>query len=1060
MPICGICAEQNPARARFCSGCGTALAAEAPSQEYRRTVTVVFCDMVGSTALGERLDSESLREVMSRYFAAMRAPLELHGGTIEKYIGDAVMAVFGLPVAHEDDALRATRAALEMSEALGPLNEELEAALGVTVSNRIGVFTGEVTAGDATTGQRLVTGDVVNVAARLEQAAEAGQVLIGEPTYRLVRGAVTAEPVEPVAAKGKSQPVPAYRVASVLPSAEAIPRRPDLPIVGRRDELRLLRDALAETRAGSARLVTVEGDAGIGKSRLVAELAATPGVVVLRGRCLPYGESSSLGPVADVVRVAALIGSGSGRSAAAKRVSGLLGSADDADAIGARLMAVLGLTDEAYPIEELFWAVRRCVEEAARARPAVVVVEDVHWAQPTTLALLSHLAANVAASVLIVCTTRPDLRESNPEWPGEVPDAVSLRLGPLGEDHAEELVERLLGREVPDDMKRRVAAAAEGNPLFAEQLVWMLVDEGLLERRDGRWRATGSLVQLAVPPSIASLLAARIDRLAPSERTVLERASVVGLSFALEAVTKLCTDALRPMLPEALGSLVSKDFLVSEGADSYRFGHALIREAAYAGILKRTRAELHERFARWLKRTTSEASLEREELVATHLEQAYRSLVSLGQVSTKALALASEAAGQFHGAGMRALARSDPSSAVDLLSRASDLAPEDLQIRLVLAEAHDETGESDAAWALVTDVKQQAEAAGDRRIAAYAEVLAVYHESERNPASDGLALLRRAERATSVLEEIGTDRDRSVAWFQMSEALMAAGRNSDADAGYGKAIEFAARGSDEWQEGMQRAVRVMNAAWGATPVPEAIVMAEETLAWADGMPSIEGRLLRTLGQLKVMDGRADEGGEDFHRSRAVFERLAMPGSMLATLVAMGDASLLLGRARDAEQTLREALSIAERGGRFVEQVRLVLARTVIEQGRAEEAAALLEGTERVSEGWDAQSRIWIRSTPARVCAALGELDRAQQAAREGVKIAEATELLNDQAEAWVALGEVLSVAGRKAEALEAFREALARYERKGNVAGVEGVRARWHVSPRPVPRAPAAPPGR
>lgn len=249
MTVCPRCSGENDVVARFCSACGWALALDAPAQETRRTVTIVFCDLVGSTALGERLDSESLREVMSRYFASMRSALERHGGIIEKYIGDAVMAVFGLPRAHEDDALRAVRAALEMAKALGPLNEELHATWGVTVSNRTGIATGEVTSGDPSTGQRLVTGDAVNVAARLEQASAPGQVLVGERTFRLVRDAVVAEPVEPLRLKGKSRPIGAYRLIAILPTAEAIPRRADVPVVGRDAELRLLQEAFDRARS-------------------------------------------------------------------------------------------------------------------------------------------------------------------------------------------------------------------------------------------------------------------------------------------------------------------------------------------------------------------------------------------------------------------------------------------------------------------------------------------------------------------------------------------------------------------------------------------------------------------------------------------------------------------------------------------------------------------------------------------------------------------------------------------------------------------------------------------
>jgi class 3 adenylate cyclase/tetratricopeptide (TPR) repeat protein len=1052
MPVCRTCGAQNSAEARFCSACGTPLAPEAPPRESRRTVTVVFCDVVGSTALGERLDSESFREVMSRYFAEMRGRLERHGGIVEKFIGDAVMAVFGLPRAHEDDALRAVRAVLEMAQALGPLNEKLHAGWGVTVANRTGIYTGEVTAGDATTGQRLVTGDAVNVAARLEQAAGAGEVLIGEPTHRLVRDSVIVEPVEPLALKGKSEPLPAYRLLTILTAAEAIPRRSDVPMVGREVELRLLQDALETARGGRCRLVTVEGEAGVGKSRLVAEhvSSAGPDVVVLRGRCLPYGESSSLGPAAEIVRAAAGIATGivpgEGLEAAGTKLGQLLHAGDDGDAIAARLAAVVGLDDEAYPLEELFWAIRRCLEERARDTVAVVVVEDIHWAQPTTLALLRHVAAIARGPIMIVCTSRPDLREAYPDWPGELPEAASLRLGPLGQAQAQQLVERLLGPEVPNDVKLRIAAAAEGNPLFAEQFVSMLVDDGRIVRQNGRWQATGEMAHLPVPPSIALLLAARLDRLHAAERAVIERAAVTGPSFSSDAVLELCPEALRPSLGDALAALVSKDFLLPDGVDGFRFGHALVREAAYAGILKRTRAELHERFARWLERTAGESLVAREELIGTHLEHAFRSLASLGPLGDAAVALASEAARRFHAAGMRALARSDPSTAVDLLARAADLAPNDVEILIALADAHDEAGDRETAWALVTDVMERARTAGDRRGGARAEVRALYLESIRNPAIDPMSILSRAKRATAVLEEVGTEEDRSGAWFLVAMSLSSGGRNFEADSAIARAIEFSARARDEWQEGLQRAFRVTNAAWGSTPVSEAIAMAQETIAWAQDRPSVQGRLFRMLGYLEVLAGQIEEGREDLERSRSLFEQLGMSGSLTATLGHRGEAMQLAGRLEDAEDSLREALSIAERTGGFLEQVRLVLALVVLEQGRPEEAASLLVGTERVAEGWDAQTRIWTRSISAQVWAALGEVDRAEQAAREGLEMAEATEMPNEQGRAWVALAEVFSARGRKEEAAQAYREAVGRFERKGNVASSERVRKRLELA--------------
>ena len=305
MPLCPNCGQENPEQARFCFACATPLEPAAP--ERRKLATMLFCDMSGSTAMGERVDAESVREMMFSYFHEMRGAIERHGGTVEKFIGDAVMAVFGVPTAHEDDALRACRAASEMQERLATLNEQLERRYGSTIALRIGVNTGEVVAGDASVRQALVTGDAVNVAARLEQTAEPGQILIGEPTFRLVRDAVSAEPVEPLELKGKSEPLPAYRLTGVEPAAPARARRLDTPIVGREDELVLLHRKLEEAAAGEPALATIVGEPGVGKSRLAAELIADAQVEfrILEGRCLQYGEGITYWPIAEIVRQAA-----------------------------------------------------------------------------------------------------------------------------------------------------------------------------------------------------------------------------------------------------------------------------------------------------------------------------------------------------------------------------------------------------------------------------------------------------------------------------------------------------------------------------------------------------------------------------------------------------------------------------------------------------------------------------------------------------------------------------------------------------------------------------------
>ena len=402
MHLCPTCGASNAERARFCSECGAALGAPA-SREARKTVTVLFADVTGSTALGERLDPESFRRVMARYFDLARSCLERHGGTVEKFIGDAVMAAFGVPVVHEDDALRALRAAVELRTALLTLNAELERDYGVALHLRTGVNTGEVVTG---TEERLVTGDAVNVAARLEQAAEPDEILVGEQTYALARGAIDAEPIEPLAVKGKTEPLTAFRLIGVRAGAPAFDRRLDAPLVGRLDELARVRSAFDEAVAArGCRLVTVLGPPGIGKSRLAREVTATLAseAAVLTGRCLPYGEGITYWPLVEIFREA-----------------GAEAELDAALSAGAP--------------EEIFWSVRKSLEQRARERPLALVVEDVHWAEPTLLDLAEHLGDWTRdAPLLLLCLARPEFLDGRPGWGGEL-----MTLQPLSEVESEE----------------------------------------------------------------------------------------------------------------------------------------------------------------------------------------------------------------------------------------------------------------------------------------------------------------------------------------------------------------------------------------------------------------------------------------------------------------------------------------------------------------------------------------------------------------------------------------------------------------------------------------------
>ncbi len=665
MIVCAACGRENPEGAGFCNGCGARLVPVAAPREQRKTVTVLFCDVTGSTAMGERLDPESLRQVMRRYFDAARTVIEQHGGTVEKFIGDAVMAVFGVPVLHEDDALRAVRAAAGLRDALSALNAELERDYGTSVTIRTGVNTGQVVTG---TEERLATGDAVNLAARLEQAAAPGEIVIGPETWRLVRDAVTVEALAPLELKGKSLPVAAYRLLHIGVDALATSPRVETPMVGRATPLRMLRDAFANVIDGqSCSLFTVLGAAGVGKSRLTAEFLGSIDATVLRGRCLSYGEGITYWPVITIVKQ---LLEGTEASPGADLMS------RDAN-VAAAIRTLIGEQAAATSSTEIAWAVRKLLEYAAASGPLVVVFDDVHWGEPTLFDLIEHIAdMSRGAPILVLCLGRPELLDRRPGWGGGKLNATTVLLEPLNADETEALIEELLpaGDGVDPQLRDRIRATAAGNPLFLEEIVAMVRES--------------TSHDVIVPPTIKALLAARFDQLRPEERGVLERGSVEGQSFHRGAVEVMGPDA-RDVAGQLM-TLVRKDLLrpdraVFAGEDAFAFRHLLIRDAAYDSLPKASRAALHASFAGWLEQRGRDLD-ELDEIAGYHLEQAFRYRTELGPSDEQTRALGGAAAVHLEVAGRRALDRGDTAAAVNLLERSEALRPQH-RIDIALEEA-------------------------------------------------------------------------------------------------------------------------------------------------------------------------------------------------------------------------------------------------------------------------------------------------------------------------------------------------------------------------------------
>jgi class 3 adenylate cyclase/tetratricopeptide (TPR) repeat protein len=1024
---CASCGELNPAQARFCLACGAALAAEAPTappRELRKTVTVVFCDVTGSTTLGERLDPESLRRVMGRYFDEMGAALERHGGTVEKFIGDAVMAVFGIPSVHEDDALRAVRAAAEMRRARDRLNEELERTWGVRIEARIGVNTGEVVAGDSSAGERFATGDTVNVAARLEQAAAPGDILIGDETYRLVRDAVRVERVDPLALKGKAAPVPAYRLLDVDLWAAGYSRRLDSPLVGRATELAALRDAF-DSLAGATH-VTLIGAAGLGKSRLTNEFLSDVDAQVLRGRCLSYGDGVSFWPVMEIVLAAAEIDEADSMDVAREKIARLLPDDGDAPLVLERVAAAVGLGEEAGIAEETFWGLRKLLQALSAERPLVVVIDDCHWAAPGMLDLIEYVSGwSGAAPIMLVCLARPELLEMRPSWP------TTIALNPLTDDESAQLLENL-APNFDEPLRRRIIDTAEGNPLYIEQLVALIRDDG---------------ADVQIPPTIHALVAARLDRLQPDERAAIERGAVEGKVFHRSAVQHLSPDAAQTGVPGHLLTLVRKELIGPDtalfaGDDAFRFRSIVVRDAAYEAMPKQARAELHERFASWLGSNLGERAAEFDEILAYHLEQAYRYLGELGPLDAHGRELAERAALLYARAANTALTRGDFAAARYLLVRATELYdtsdPRRLELLPELGIALREAGDFAAAEAAL------AEAIGgpDRRIAAYAEVERSFMRMSSSPEGEVKAALDIAERAIRLFDELKDDDGLARAWRLLALRHWVLGEAEETIAALERAVDHAERAG-------RRAIEIDCLGWlawatryGPTPADDGLRVCDEIGTRARGARSVEATILMARSAFVAMAGDFELARSLHRESRDIYAELGMTVVELASSMSAAQLELLAGDAPAAEQLLREpARRLEELGEKgYLSTIDCFLGDALLLQGNLDEAAALANDAAALAASEDILAQAQWRSLLARVLARRGQHDQAEGLVREAAAITSRTTLLEFRADVLVALAEVMTFAGRPDEASAALQEALELYERKGNVVAAAAVR--------------------
>ena len=932
-------------------------------------MTVLFCDVVDSTTLGESVDPEALRALLVRYFEQMKSIVEAHGGTLEKFVGDAIMAVFGVPVLHEDDALRACRAAIEMHDALPELG----------IQGRIGVHTGPVVTG---TAERLATGDAVNVAARLQQVAEPGEVLVGAETLRLARDAVEVGPERMLSLKGRSEPVRAYPLLAVAGAAGPV-RRTEVPMVGRRTELTRLRAAFAQAvQDRSCQLFTVLGAAGIGKSRLAAEFLRSLDARAVRGRCLSYGDGITYWPAVEVL----------------KQLNSL--PADDSAAEALR--SLLGESEAGASAGEIAWAFRKLLEEEARARPLVCVLDDLHWSEETFLDLVEHVAdLSRDAPILLLCLARPELLERRPGWGGGKLNATTVLLEPLDATETDQLVDALGG--VEDTLRERIREAAEGNPLFLEEMLALVHEAG-----NG---------DVTVPPTIQALLATRLDRLDPAERNVLERGAIEGRVFHRSAVEALADGDSQ--LDANLVALVRKELVRPDdgqlaGDEAYRFRHQLIRDAAYDALPKADRAELHERFAAWVEERRPDL-VELEEILGHHLEQAARYKAELGIPDPT---LAERAGAHLTAAGRRALWRGDYHAAAGLLERAlasSRPTKLDIYLELDLAGAmweHD----PHAAAAIAEAAAERARAARDRPGEAVARVAGSFQRLlAAESGADELDALART--ALPLLEEAGDHAGLVHVWNALGFGV------ANVRCQYGEWAQAAEQALRHARLAGQRPTHLFNLEIPLALGPRPADAALRTLdALAPEVPHPYPLLFRSY--LLSMLGRFDEA---WPSALEASERLReFTGGADGGDYVLADIATLAGDHETAARYLRGWCEFLEEHGQraLLSTYAPMLGRSLCALAQYDEAEAQAQVGREAGEEHDVASQAMWRQVQAVVTAQRGRRSEAEALAREAVAMIERTDALNFQAAALSDLAEVLNAGGRSDAAFAALGQAL------------------------------------
>ena len=988
----------------------------------RRPVTVLCVALQLAPSSGVALDPEAHGVMNEHVVSGLTAVLERHGGKLAASDGEHLMGVFGVATLHEDDALRAARASLDAREALTAEAGVLPRQYGASLNYRFGLATGEALVGGP--GPLGFAGDVGVRAAMLAEAAAPGQILISHQTKQLAAGAIETDSAGP----------DRFLLRSAQVGLRPLAVRLDAPLVGRGEEIRRLEAAYARaTREQVTMTVTVIGEAGLGKTRLVQEFAGglDREAHVFTGRCLSYGEGITFWPLREMVRQA-----GSGDNSP-ERIKDLLAGEADATAVAEQLHRALGSGRQGRTAAtEIFWAARRLLEALARDRPVVVVFEDLHWAEPTLLDLVESLALRPGRSpIVVIRIARPELLDQRPGWAAETDRSVSIQLGPLGEFPAEALLDSLsAGHSIAPSTWARLIETAGGNPLYLEQLAVSLSEQ------------SGSDIRPALPPTLQALLSARLQRLGPGASSVLVRAAIVGKDFGERETRELLPVEARAPFSRNLQTLIAKG-LVQPGPgrsshQEYSFRHSLIQEAAYHSIPKSLRAELHHRYADWIEVSVSDPFPARSEILGYHLEQSVRYRIELWPGDPESAALSQRAAGHLGTAGYAAHDRGDDVAAANLLDRTAVLLPDDDpalgRLYTILGTALTEAGQLEKARATLDHAQRITAAHGDERQHAHARVETLLLHLEMNPdeaemeIARALPELRREFDASQ--DDLGICRT-----LQLEAALhWNHGRSGAAEYAWLRAADYARKVNDRRQLADIVGWLASAALFGPTPAPDGIKRCQDHLDEIGNHPVGKAGILLSMAGLYAMQDDFATAQETLNTEKSLLETL---GPTMKAVITQPAAliAMLGGDPASAEKYLRlEFDSLQQMGDRrFLATTAATLARAIAAQGlsRYDEAIRLIAISQEAAADEDLTPQAIGRGLYARILADRGRYREAEELARSAVALFAQTDLLSARADTLLELSHVLAAAGHVSEAHAVAAEALELYQRKGNLPG-------------------------